>query len=500
MKDLEADICIIAEGSYPYYSGGVAEWVQQLIHEHTERTFHILTLMPPHPNLTMRYKFPENVVGHSVYIIQDLPSGAFSYKTPKDFWDTVGPVLKGMSSTKDFEGFGPALETFRKYEKILGKKILCESHKSWNFILDWYNQKIPSGPFKAYFGTAYTMSRSFFSIILPPLPKAKIYHSVCTGYAGFLLYRAKQEKNAPCILTEHGVYSNERRIEIAMADWIADLSSLNLALEDRKDTLKDFWLNAFFSMAHACYISSDEVLCTFDGNQELQIEGGADPKKVRTVVHGVKRQKFAKKGRNIDDHVPTVAFIGRIVPIKDVKSYIRACKIVHEKLPGIKLLAIGPTEEDTEYYEACQELVAELGLTGHFEFTGRLKLDDFFPKLDLLVLTSLSEAQPLVMLEAGAAAIPCVATNVGACDQLINGSKNESPPIGPAGIVTPLVNPEATAEAILKIITHPEFYKQCSENMLKRISTYYVFEEQHEEYRRLYTKYINQVDQSRVRV
>ncbi len=146
--------------------------------------------------------------------------------------------------------------------------------------------------FKAYFGTIYTLTRSLYSIILPPLPKAKLYHSVCTGLAGFLLYRAKAELQAPCVLTEHGIYTNERRIEIAMADWIVEMGSLDLALEEKRNRLKDFWLNAFYSLAHACYISCDEVLCTFDGNQEIQIEGGADPKIVRTIVHGISQSEY----------------------------------------------------------------------------------------------------------------------------------------------------------------------------------------------------------------
>ncbi len=488
--DVEADICIVSEGSYPYNSGGVAEWVHKLVQEHQERTFHILTLMPPRPDLTFRYRFPKNVVGHTVYIVQDLPVGAHASKAPKEIWKIIGPAFKGLISSKTFNDFVPLFDFFKRHRKILGKRILSESMDAWDFILELYNEKLPSGPFKAYFGTAFTLGLSLFSVVLPELPNAKLFHGVCTGYAGFMLHRAKIEKGVPCILTEHGIYSNERRIEIAMATWIAEVGSLDLALEDKKKTLKDFWLNAFFSFAYACYTSCDEIISTFDGNQDIQIEGGADPRKVRTIVHGISLEKYKTLQLIRKKHPPTIAFIGRVVPIKDVKTFIRACSIVKQHMPEVRLYALGPTEEDPEYFQECQELVALLGLADQLKFLGRVNLEEYFAEIDLIVFTSISEAQPLVILEMGAIGIPFVATNVGACQQLLNGSIDESPPLGAGGIVTPLVNPEATADAIMRMLSDHEFYQKCSETIAKRIQTYYSFEQQHIEYRKLYKKYL----------
>lgn len=488
---MEADICILGEGTYPYNAGGVAQWVHELIEEHQERTFHVLTLMPPRPDLTFRYKFPKNVIGHTVYIVQDLPPGAPESKAPKEIWEVIGPTLEGLISSKTFNDFTPLFTFFTKYRHILGKRMLSESMSAWNFTLDLYSKMIPSGPFKAYFGTIFTLSRSLFSVILPELPKAKLYHAVCTGYAGFLLHRAKIERGTPGIVTEHGIYSNERRIEIAMADWIAEMGSLDLALEDKKKTLKDFWLNAFLSFAYACYNSSDAIISTFDGNLEIQLDGGADPKKVRTIVHGIEEKVYAALKKEPREHPPTVAFIGRIVPIKDVKTFIRACQIVKEHLPEVRFWALGPAEEDPEYFIECKKLVDLLGLNNDFKFFGRVNLKEYFQEIDLIVFTSLSEAQPLVILEMGALGIPFVATNVGACRQLLYGSSEESPPLGQGGIVIPLVNSDATAKAIIKLLTDHDFYKKCSQVIEKRIRTYYSFEREHEAYRKIYAKFLN---------
>jgi polysaccharide biosynthesis protein PelF len=495
MAEEIADICIVTEGSYPYLKGGVAEWCHELIGAQKEKTFHVVTLMPLHQKLKVCYEFPPNVIGHSMYRVQYLPKGSGSFSTPKKAWDVIGPMLKGLISLKNFDDFDPIFKFFDENRDILGKRILTESEKTWDFFINLYREMIPNGPFKAYFGTIYALSQSIYSLILPKIPKAKIYHAVCTGYAGFILYRAKKEFDIPCLLTEHGIYSNERRIEIAMSEWITEMGSLDLALEDKKKSLKDFWLNAFFSMSHVCYKSCEEILTTFDGNQSIQLEGGADKDKLKTIVYGVDMEKYADIVKK--EHPLTVAFIGRFVPIKDVKTYIRACKFVNNKLPDVRLLLIGPTSEDEEYYNECLDLVKLLGLEDKLQFLGHVNLKEYFAEIDVLVLTSISEAQPLVMLETGAAGIPFVATNVGACHQLIYGDERETPNLGQGGVVTPLSNPEATANGIIKLMSDKEFYNKCSIAIKNRIGTYYRLDKHHEEYRKIYEKYLNTTQQEK---
>lgn len=486
----EADVCIIAEGSYPYYAGGVAQWVHELIGAQSELTFHVITLVPPHPNLKFYYKFPKNVIHHSTYVVQELPEGASSSHLNAPFWEILHQTLKGLIESPSYEDFEPILKLFQQKRELLGKRILCESMDTWELFLKIYHDVDRSSPFKAYFATIYTLSRSLYSMLLPVLPRAKIYHALCTGYAGFILYRAKKELKVPCIITEQGIYTNERRIEIFMADWIAVMGSLDLALERKKKTLKDFWLNSFFSMARACYGSCDEIISTFDGNQTVQVAGGADPRKISTIVHGIHFSDYADLRKQRRSSVKSVAFVGRVVPIKDVKTFILACLLVKQEEPDVQLFIAGSTDEDPEYFIECLELAKNIGLSNHLQFLGHINFKEFLATIDLLVLTSISEAQPLVILEAGAAGIPSIATNVGGCAQLLYGADNEQPQLGSGGIVTDLKNPEATAQAILKMIRDPEFYRKCSETIAARIEKYYIFQDEQDNYKKIYQKYL----------
>ena len=108
-----------------------------------------------------------------------------------------------------------------------------------------------------------------------------------------------------------------------------------------------------------------------------------------------------------------------MVPIKDIKTYIKAVHILKQSLPDLRAYMLGPAEEDPAYARECRALAEHLQLEDTLIFTGSVDVRDYFGIIDVLALTSLSEAQPLVILEAGAAGIPSVATDVGACREMI---------------------------------------------------------------------------------
>jgi glycosyltransferase involved in cell wall biosynthesis len=152
---------------------------------------------------------------------------------------------------------------------------------------------------------------------------------------------------------------------------------------------------------------------------------------------------------------------------------------------------LGPYDEDPEYYEECKGLVEFLGLESCFIFTGSVNLKEWLGRIDLIVLTSISEAQPLVILEAGAAGVPCVSTDVGACREMIAGDSREEPVLGNGGIVVPLSSPSLVAQAIIKLMSDPVLLQSCGEVMQERVRLYYNKDDLKKTYRELYEKYCN---------
>ena len=120
------------------------------------------------------------------------------------------------------------------------------------------------------------------------------------------------------------------------------------------------------------------------------------------------------------------------------------------------------------------------------------KIDDVLPQVDLLVLTSISEGLPLVIIEAFSAGVPVVASDVGACRELIEGKDAEDQALGKAGVVTQIANPEATAQGCLSLLQNSTIWQQAQHTALKRVEKYYDKTNIWQQYQHLYTEMMEQ--------
>lgn len=494
--DKLADVCVLLEGSYPFIAGGVSVWTHELIKAQPQLSFHLLILVAPNSDLTLRYELPENVIGVTVVTLQQLEHGQKRIKKQKQLMQQLEQPLIDLATSGGFTALQQLIELIKPVRQQLGEDILINSKDAWELLLSMYRKHFPNSSFLDYFWTWRGLFGGLFAVLFAPIPRAKVYHAASTGYAGLFLARAKIETQASSILTEHGIYTNERRIELSMADWLYEEASMQgLAIDKNKRTLRDLWMNSFESYSRACYAASDHIITLFEGNQSFQLHDGADPDKMQVIPNGIDFEHYSQASK-IPHERPTVALIGRVVPIKDVKTYLRAIAQVKEVIPDVDAYLLGPYDEDPEYYDECISLVEHLQLEENFTFTGRVALTDWMGKIDLMALTSISEGQPLVILEAGAAAIPTVSTNVGACHDLIYGDSREDPPLGDAGEVVPLSNPSATARAMIRLLGDPELLEQCGNAIKERVRLYYNKDDLNETYKNLYESAIAKTDEA----
>jgi glycosyltransferase involved in cell wall biosynthesis len=467
-----ADVCLILEGTYPYVTGGVSSWTHDLLLAQKDLTFHLVTLLPENANLTYRYQIPTNVVGTSNVFIQKLPAGRSSIKRAGDLFDALqGPLLR-LQTGGGLDDLRGILDALKPVRDSVGSQLLLNSPRAWKMLLSMYRESVPTSSFLDFFWSWRSLVGGLYSVLLGDLPDASVYHAVCTGYAGLLLARAHIETGRPTLLTEHGIYTNERRIEMAMANWLHDAKDDSLRIDKGRRALKDVWVDTFVGYSRACYEAATEIITLYEGNQQFQLQDGADPAKMRIIPNGVDYEHYSVVRREKSAR-PTIALIGRVVPIKDIKTFIRACGMVQKTVPNLHALLLGPTDEDETYYEECVDLVRHMKLEETVTFSGRVKLDEYLGRIDVLVLTSISEAQPLVVLEAGSLGIPSVTTDVGSCRDLIFGPSAEVPALGPAGDVTPLCNPSATAQALVRLLTDPDWYERCGRAIQDRVRVSY---------------------------
>jgi glycosyltransferase involved in cell wall biosynthesis len=212
----------------------------------------------------------------------------------------------------------------------------------------------------------------------------------------------------------------------------------------------------------------------FEGNRQAQIRDGADPAKTLVIPNGIDVEPLAALVHTAAGPGEfRVGFVGRIVPIKDVKTFLRAFKLVLGHLPGARAVLAGPLDEDPEYVEECRALAATLGIQERLDFTGTVDVATVYARLDALVLTSVSEGLPLVVLEAAAAGLPVVATDVGACRELLQGRSLPDRALGPSGLVTRVADPRATAEALLSLARDPGLRQEMGRVARERVRAYY---------------------------
>jgi glycosyltransferase involved in cell wall biosynthesis len=482
-------VCLILEGTYPYVPGGVSTWTHDLIQMHEHLTFEIVALLSADAKPEMKFTLPPNVLGVTNVFLQKLPPGEkeLAQEDMEDLFGALREPLMKLNAQPTLDDLRAVLRTLKPYRRKLGSRILLDSQEAWNMLLSMYEEDMPQSAFLDYFWSWRGLLGGLYSVLLCDLPDASVYHALCTGYAGVTLARAHLETGRPCFVTEHGIYTNERRIEIASADWLEGQAGVNFSVNEigRERTLREFWIDTFCGYSKLCYDASDRIITLYEGNQAFQRMDGAAEHKLAVVPNGIDYERYLRIERD-KQHPPTIALIGRVVPIKDVKTFIKATNILRHSVPDLEALIMGPMDEDPAYVAECRELVAHLKLEDTVTFTGRVKIEEYLPRVDVLVLTSISEAQPLAILEAGAAGIPTVATNVGACSEIIMGSHHEQPALGPGGGISAMANAQSTAEQILKLLSDPDYYQRCSDTIRLRVERYYHKKDQLAAYSAIY--------------
>ncbi|MFZ5426081.1 MAG: GT4 family glycosyltransferase PelF [Thermodesulfobacteriota bacterium] len=492
----EADVCLLLEGTYPYVAGGVSGWVHNLVKALPEITFSAVCILPDSSKeWPFKYDPPPNFLGHEVIFLHDRTPIARDYLRPRipklegDLRDFHENVRKGKA-----EGAAGLLRNLMLGTAARKRPSLHEymhGETPWRMVVDHYNGNAPGASFLDYFWTYRFTHLPIFKLLGFVPPKARAYHAVSTGYAGLLGMMARLIHLRPLILTEHGIYVKERKIEIAQADWIYSNAKGRMRLERDLGVFQKFWIRIFESLGRLTYGCCSRIISLYEGNRLLEIEEGADPARTEVIPNGINLEHFqGLKPETYPDPEQerfTVGFVGRVVPIKDVHTFLRACKIVSMRLPGrVDFLVMGPRSEDKKYYEECLELTRMLGLENEVTFTGRVNVREYYKSLDLVVLTSISEAQPLVLMEANCAGIPVVSSDVGSCRELLEGRTDEDRAIGPSGVVTRVANPADTAEGMIACLTDFGRRQAMIEAGRKRIERFYRESDLNEKYRAIY--------------
>ena len=500
-----ADIALLLEGTYPYVRGGVSSWVHQIITGLPTVTFSLIFVGGRRTDYgEIRYELPKNVVHVETHYLEDawkqtkgaLPSraGANQFAHSEDLHN----FLKYSAAGKCPEGVDIAQLGWTA-DKVLGllerPDGLCIndylSHPlAWEHIRKAHLEGDDQASFVDYFWSLRLMHGPLFQLarIANTAAPARAYHTISTGYAGFLGALLQRRRQRPLILTEHGIYTKERRIDLNQADWF---EQLHAGREDASlgttHALRELWIRFFESVGRLTYRAADPIVSLYEGNRSRQLQDGAENVRTRVIVNGIDPKRFTPAFLQRTGEVPRViGLIGRVVPIKDVKTFIRTMRQVILEVPDAQGWIIGGSDEDPAYAQECEALARSLGIAEKLRFLGHQNVIEILPKLGVLMLTSISEAQPLAILEAFAAGVPCVATDVGACREQIEGGTAEDRALGQAGRVVPFADADALARAAVELLSDTTTWHACQTAARQRVAKHYSQEAMLDAYLKVY--------------
>ncbi|MDP2044187.1 MAG: GT4 family glycosyltransferase PelF, partial [Candidatus Omnitrophota bacterium] len=200
------------------------------------------------------------------------------------------------------------------------------------------------------------------------------------------------------------------------------------------------------------------------------IEDFAVPhERIRLVPRSVDLEKFKyldPKNKRKEDF--NVGIIGRITPLKGHLHFIKAMARISRSVPRLKIWIVGDAPASKEAYkEEVQVLVRRLGLWHCTEFLGTQRdIPGILAHLDLVVLaTTTHEAFGRVIIEAQAAGVPVVATQVGGVVDIIEDGKN--------GLLVPPADPNSMADAIMRIFKDTQLAQELAQNAYAKVKEKY---------------------------
>ena len=187
---------------------------------------------------------------------------------------------------------------------------------------------------------------------------------------------------------------------------------------------------------------------------------------VEAISNGIDLSKFSK-GKPADDiyerfDIPRnkqiVLYVGRVDPEKSLNIMVNAFIKAHKKVPDVHLVVVG----DGTARPDLEKTIAKAGLSEYAHFLGRVigaDLPQIYRTGTVFAITSKTETQSIVLLEAMATGLPCIAVKAGAIPELVKTDEN--------GYLCEADDIDGVAKAMVNILSDPKKQAKMSDGSLK---------------------------------
>jgi len=286
----------------------------------------------------------------------------------------------------------------------------------------------PRLPLRGVLYTADKLRREGFSLLHTHDYKTDLLGLVAARLAG-----------VPCVATVHGYVFVSRRVRIYR---MLDLLALR-----------------FFS----------KIITVSDDLRQELLAAGLPGEKVVTARNAIDAEALASQDAQIGPHLrqqlgigpdqPLIAVVARLITGKGHRYFLEAARRVLQTWPEARFLVVG----EGHLQGKLESLSIALGIQHAVSFLGfRQDAAALMKASDLIVLPSLEEGLPVVLLEALALARPVVATAVGGVPGVVRHQET--------GLLVPPKDQKQLAEAMLYLLRNPEMGQKLAENGRRLVS------------------------------
>jgi len=477
-------VALVSEGTYPYAMGGVSVWCEQLIVGMPEYRWDVVALTVDDGARPV-FGRPENLDR-----ILDIPlwgprpagrglPGARRARprTPRPgeaflgaYEAFVGALLADADDPAAVRSrFIVALRAMFEYASNGGDLVggftsnaaLSALVRAWNA-----RRTEPALTLADAVEASWRIGHMLGPLAVPPV-RADIVHASMNGLSALVGFAAKWRYGTPLLMSEHGIYLRERY--------------MSFLEEETPGAVKVLVLAFFRLLAEAAYHLSDALAPHSAYNRRWQLRGGADPSRMWTMYNGVAPEDFPVAETEPD--VPTIAFMGRVDPIKDLHTLIKAFALVRERIPDARLRIFGGTPSGNgPYRDSCQSLIDDLGLSAVATIEGRVETSvEAYHAGSIVALTSISEGFPYTVVEAMACGRTVVCTDVGGVAEAVRD----------AGIVVPPRDVTAVADACVSLLADDARRRRLGRAARQRVLDHFTLEQSLDAYRRLYDRLLD---------
>ena len=425
----------MTEGTYPYGFGGVSVWCDQIIRGMPGYDFCLVAIVATDAE-QMVWELPDNVSSMVKVLLWGAPPAMPAARRraglPYRLLQQLVDIL--LDSTAQAQPrFNDMLRELFEFAQRGNLSVGLNSEKAVRLLSQTWQDRwsadseLPQPTLHDAVSALQLLDHSLRPLSYPPV-QADIGHAVTNGLGVLPALAAKWQHGTPMLVTEHGVYLREQYLQNRKGPY--------------RWPVKAFHLSFMRRLCALGYIEAETITPGNVYNRRWEERLGAEPTHIRTVYNGVDPANFPALAG--EPETPTISWVGRIDPIKDLETLLRAFFLVHRDMPEARLRMFGsPPKGRESYLHRCRALADELGIAEVATFEGRVdKIQDAYDAGRVVALSSVSEGFPYSLIEAMTCGRTCVATDVGGVTEAV----------GDTGLVVPPRSPAQMAKAFLTLL------------------------------------------------